>query len=63
VPQAAEYSGFAARTIRKKIADGDLPAYIPRGSRVLRIDIRDLDDMMTGQGRVPTAHLGNGDAS
>jgi excisionase family DNA binding protein len=60
VAEAADYSGFATRTIHKKIADGDLPAYIPRGSRVLRIDIRDLEDMMTGAGRVPSAHLGNG---
>jgi excisionase family DNA binding protein len=63
VAQAAEYSGFAVRTIRKKIAEGDLPAYIPRGSRVLRIDLRDLEDMMTSQGRVPSAHLADGGAA
>jgi hypothetical protein len=62
VPEAAEYSRFSTRAIRKKIADGDLPAYLPRGSRVLRIDIRDLDDMIIGEGRIPAAHLGDGKA-
>lgn len=60
VRQAAEYSGFATRTIHKRIADGDLPAYIPRGSRVVRIDADDLDAMMTAKGRIPSAHLGDG---
>jgi excisionase family DNA binding protein len=60
VPQAAEHTGFSIRTIRQRIADGDLPAYIPRGSRVLRIDLHDLDKMITSQGRVPSAHLGSG---
>ena len=60
VRQAAEYSGFATRTIHKRIADGDLPAYLPRGSRVLRIDGDDLDAMIMAEGRIPSAHLGNG---
>jgi excisionase family DNA binding protein len=60
VAQAAELTGFGVRTIRNRIAAGDLPAYLPRGSRVLRIDARDLDDFMTDRGRVPAAHLGNG---
>ncbi len=60
VRQAAEYSGFATRTIHKRIADGDLPAYVPRGSRVLRIDGDDLDAMITAEGRIPSAHLSDG---
>ena len=62
VPEAAEYSRFSIRAIRKKIAEGTLPAYIPRGSRVHRIDVRDLDDMIIGEGRIPTAHLGDAKA-
>ena len=49
VDQAAEYSGFSTRTIRQRVHDGDLPASIPRGSRLLRIDRGDLDDMMGGR--------------
>jgi excisionase family DNA binding protein len=63
VREAAEYSGFATRTIRKRIAEGVLPAYLPRGSRVLRIDGDDLDAMIIAGGRIPSAHLAraNGD--
>ena len=50
VRQAADYSGFAIRTILKKIARGELAAFIPRGSNSLRIDIADLDDMVTANG-------------
>lgn len=60
VREAAEYSKLATRTIRKRIADGILPAYVPRGSRVLRIDGDDLDAMIIADGRIPSAHLGNG---
>lgn len=49
VEQAAEYSGFSTRTIRQRVHDGDLPASIPRGSRLLRIDRDDLDEMMAGR--------------
>jgi excisionase family DNA binding protein len=48
VEQAAAASGFTTRTIRDKIKDGDLIAYKPRGSRVLRIHPGDLDAMITG---------------
>ena len=50
VPQAAKYSSYSTRTIRQRIHDGDLPAYMPRGSNELRIDRADLDDMIR-QGR------------
>jgi excisionase family DNA binding protein len=49
VEQAAEYSGFSTRTIRQRVHDGDLAASVPRGSRVLRIDRADLDDMIAGR--------------
>jgi excisionase family DNA binding protein len=49
VDQAAAYSGFSTRTIRQRIHDGDLPACVPRGSRLLRIDRADVDDMIAGR--------------
>jgi excisionase family DNA binding protein len=60
VQEAARYSGYSVRTIRKRIANGDLPAFRPRGSRVLRIDADDVDAMITAKGRVASAHLGDG---
>lgn len=54
VAGAARYSGFAVRTIRQRIADGDLPAYKPRGSRELRVDLADVDELITS-GRDPLA--------
>lgn len=51
VDQAAAYSGFSTRTIRQRVYDGDLPAYMPRGSRLLRIDRADLDAMIEHGGR------------
>ena len=43
VAQASEHTQLSTRTIRKRIATGDLPAYSPRGSRLLRIDQAGLD--------------------
>ena len=57
VEETAEYSRLAPRTIYKRVADGILPAYVPRGSRVLRID---LNAMIIAKGRMPSAHLGKG---
>ena len=48
--EAATYTKLSTRTIRQRIHDGDLPAYMPRGSNELRIDRADLDDMIR-QGR------------
>lgn len=49
VAEAATYAKLCRRTIRKRIHDGDLPACTPRGSRLLRIDRTDLDDMIAGK--------------
>ncbi|MGX7680874.1 helix-turn-helix domain-containing protein [Jatrophihabitans sp. DSM 45814] len=54
VGQASDYCNLAPRTIRQRIADGILPAYQPVGTRAVRIDISDLDEMMTGGGRMPS---------
>ena len=55
ITEAAAYSKYGRRTIYKRIADGTLPAYLPRGSRVLRIDGDDLDAMIMAEGRIATA--------
>ena len=60
VEETANYSRLATRTIYKRVADGILPAYVPRGSRVLRIDLNDVDAMIIAKGRMPSAHLGDG---
>ena len=44
--QAAEYTGFTIHAIREHIRRGTLPAYIPRGSRLVRIHVDDLDAMV-----------------
>ena len=46
VAESAAYAKRSTRTIRQRIHDGDLPAYVPRGSRVLLIDRADLDEMI-----------------
>lgn len=49
--EAAEQLGVTTRTIRNYISRGTLPAHRPRGSRVVRIDAKDLDSLMV---RIPT---------
>lgn len=49
--QAAERTGLSVRALRRRIADGSLPAY-RSGPRILRLDPRDVDGMMV---RVPSA--------
>lgn len=48
--QAAERLNVTGRTVRRMIAEGDLPAY-RLGSRMLRIDERDVDALLR---RIPT---------
>lgn len=47
---AAERTGLSVRTLRRRIAAGQLPAY-RSGPRVLRVDPADVDRLMV---RVPT---------
>lgn len=44
---AAEEYGVSQRTIRRRIADGSLPAYRMTGSRLIRIKAADLDRLLT----------------
>jgi excisionase family DNA binding protein len=59
VRAAAERCDLSERTIRQRISDGILPAYVPQGSRLLRIRVADIEQMMIGDGRIPAGHLGS----
>ena len=48
---AAERTGLSSRTLRRRIASGDLAAY-RSGARIIRVDPDDVDRMMV---RMPTA--------
>ncbi len=48
---AAHRTGLSIRTLRRRIAAGDLTAY-RSGARVIRVDPDDVDRMMV---RMPTA--------
>ncbi|HKJ10756.1 MAG TPA: helix-turn-helix domain-containing protein [Ornithinimicrobium sp.] len=43
--QAAERTGLSTRTLRRRIAAGDLRAY-RSGPRIIRVDPRDVDDLL-----------------
>lgn len=46
VEEAAAYSKMSPRTVRRRIIDGDLPAYRHRG--VLRVKVDEVDRMLEG---------------
>lgn len=48
--EAAERTGLSTDTLRRRIADGRLPAY-RSGSRIIRVDPDDVDKLLT---RIPT---------
>lgn len=52
--QAAGYAGVCVRTLRRRIAEGQLPAYRV-GPRLIRVDLAELDAMFQ---RIPTAAVG-----
>lgn len=45
IAEAAEYAGVSDKTIRRRIADGSLPAR-RLGRRLLRVELADIDEMM-----------------
>ena len=51
ITQAAELLGLSAKTIRRRIATGDLPAY-RNGRRLIRVKASDLDRLFR---RIPSA--------
>lgn len=53
--QAAELLGLSVRTIRRRIASGQLPAY-RSGRKVIRIKTADLDRIFR---RIPSAKGGS----
>jgi excisionase family DNA binding protein len=48
IPQTAEYLGVCDRTVRNMIEDGRLTAYRGLGSRVMRVDLNQVDALMAG---------------
>ncbi|WP_131103816.1 helix-turn-helix domain-containing protein [Ornithinimicrobium sufpigmenti] len=48
--EAAERTGLSTYTLRRRIAEGRLPAY-RSGSRIIRVDPQDVDRLLT---RIPT---------
>lgn len=44
---AAEYLGCSAKTVRRYIADGKLPAYRMAGRQTIRVKLSDLDALMS----------------
>jgi len=46
ITEAAEYLGLSPKTIRNMIERGDLPAW-RIGRKTIRLDLRDLDAMIT----------------
>ena len=48
--QAANRTGISTKTLRRRIACGQLPAY--RTGRLIRLDSEDVDRLMV---RIPTA--------
>lgn len=51
IADAAIYAACSHKTIRRRIADGTLPAY-RLGKRALRVDLNELDEAFR---RIPTA--------
>lgn len=51
IADAADYAACSHKTIRRRIADGTLPAY-RFGKRALRVDLNELDRSLR---KVPTA--------
>ena len=43
--QASERTQISIKTLRRRIADGDLPAY-RSGPKILRLDTKDVDNLM-----------------
>jgi excisionase family DNA binding protein len=48
---AAEMLGLSVKTVRRRIADGELPAF-RTGHRIIRIRVSDLETMLR---RIPSA--------
>ncbi len=56
---ASNYLGLSSKTLRRRVAEGVIPAYRLEGSRCLRIKRADLEAAL---GRVPSGSL-HGDAA
>jgi excisionase family DNA binding protein len=52
IESAAEYLDCSTKTIRRRIASGDLRAYRLASSRVIRVDLAEVDALLKP---IPTA--------
>lgn len=55
IADAADYAACSGKTIRRRIADGTIPAY-RFGKRSLRVDLADIDGALSP---IPTAAVGH----
>ncbi len=55
IADAADYAACSGKTIRRRIADGTIPAY-RFGKRSLRVDLADIDGALSP---IPTAAIGH----
>lgn len=46
LPDAARYLGVSVKTVRRRIADGTLPAFTLGGRHSLRVKVADLDALL-----------------
>lgn len=44
--EAATYLGMSIRTVRRRIADGSIPASRVRNSTTIRVRVEDLDNLL-----------------
>jgi excisionase family DNA binding protein len=48
---AANHVGVTRKTLRRRVAEGELPAYRMAGSRLIRVNIADVEALFR---RIPT---------
>lgn len=46
IPTAAAIAGVSTKFIRRRIADGTLPAYRIRGSKLIRLNLADVQALL-----------------
>lgn len=59
IAAAADYAACSGKTIRRRIADGTIPAY-RFGKRSLRVDLADIDGALSPIPTVANSHAHRG---
>jgi excisionase family DNA binding protein len=60
IESAANYLDCSTKTVRRRIASGDLPAYRVGSTHVIRVDLSEVDALLKP---IPTAGSGGGHAA